>query len=140
MIRKFALGILTLLTAVSCTYGAMPFADDEDPNFKGVVGEWQTDVPKNDWHYVKITRAKEGEAGPYRWANKAGKTWSLSTGQIQPPNGGEKTYTLTFGDDAAYPGHVLHLLRDSDGKLVFLREREKDSDKDLQNWVTGRKK
>jgi hypothetical protein len=131
MIKTLALGILTLLTTVS-------YAFADEPHFEGVVGAWETDVPENDWHYVKITPAKEGEAGPYRWTNKAGKSWSLATGHIQPPNGGERIYTLTFGDDAAYPGHVLHLLRGSDGKLVFLRQYGKDSDKEVGNWVPRR--
>lgn len=130
MIKTLALGILTLLTTASFAYG-------DDPNYKDVVGAWETDVPENDWHYVKITNSKEGEAGPYRWTNKAGKDWSVLAGFIEKD--GKRIYTLTFGADAAYPGHVLHLLRGSDGKLVFLREYTKDSGKEVQNWVMRRK-
>ena len=131
MIKKFALGILTLLVAVS-------FANAADPNYKDLVGKWELDFPKNDWHYVEITAAKEGQAGPYVWTNKAGKSWPCSAGHIQPPNNGAKIYTLTFGNESAYPGHVLQLLRGSKGELVFLKERAKDSDKDLATWVMRR--
>lgn len=132
MIKTFALGILTLLTTVSFAYG-------NDPNYKDLVGKWELDFPKNDFHYIEIAEAKNGEPGPYVWTNKAGKSWPCSAGLIQAPNNGPRTYTITFGEKSPYPGHVLHLVRDSDGKLVFLKEHKKDSDKDFQTWVIRRK-
>lgn len=132
MIKTFALGILTLLTTVS-------FANDNDPNYKDLEGKWELDFPKNDFHYVEITAAKDGESGPFVWTNKAGKSWPCSAGHIQAPNNGPRTYTITFGEKSPYPGHELHLMRGSDGKLVFLKEHKKGSDKDFQTWVIRRK-
>jgi hypothetical protein len=132
MSKTFVLGIITLMTTVS-------FAYCDDPNYKDLVGTWETDVPKNDSHYAEITAAKDGEAGPFVWSNKAGQRWPCSAGHIQPPNNGPRTYTITFGEKSPNPGHVLHLLRGSDGKLVFLREHTKDSGKEVQNWVMRRK-
>lgn len=131
MNRRIALAALAFLTTMSFAYGA-------DPNYETLVGKWELDFPKNDFHYVEITEAKNGEPGPYVWTNKAGKSWPCSAGHIQPPNNGPKTYTITFGEESPYPGHVLHLLRDSSGKLVFLKEYVKGSDKDLQTWVIRR--
>lgn len=111
----------------------------EASNYEGLLGKWELDFPKSDFHYVEITQAKDGQAGPYVWTNKAGKSWPCSAGHIQPPNNGPKTYTLTFGKESPYPGNVLHLLLDSAGKLVFMKEYQKDSDKDFQTWVIRRK-
>jgi len=111
----------------------------EDANYEGLLGKWELDFPKNDFHYVEITAAKNGEPGPYVWTNKAGKSWPCAAGYIQPPNNGPRTYTLTFFGESPYPGHVLHLLRDSAGKLVFMKEHKKDSDTDFQTWVIRRK-
>ncbi|WP_425616924.1 hypothetical protein NA78x_000587 [Anatilimnocola sp. NA78] len=133
MIKTFVLGLFTLLAAAS-------FASAADPNYKDLVGKWELDFPKNDYHYIEIAEAKEGEAGPYVWSNKAGKSWPCAAGFIQPPNNGPRTYTLTFGKESPYPGHELHLVRDSEGKLVFLKEYVKGSDtKELQTWVMRRK-
>jgi hypothetical protein len=127
MNRRIAMVSLALLTTMSFAYGA-------DPNYQGLLTKWETDFPKNDSHYIEITEAKEGQAGPYVCTTKAGKTWPCSAGFIQSPNGGPKTYTITFGEGSPYPGHVLHLVRDSDGRLTFLKQYAKGSDKELQGW------
>ena len=129
MNRRIALVTLALLTAVSFAYGA-------DPNFEGLEGKWELDFPKNDWHYIEITGATK-EGGPFWWNNKAGKRWLVESGFIQPPNNGPRTYTITFGEKSPYPGHTLHLIRDSSGKLTFLKEFKKNSDKGSQTWVRG---
>jgi hypothetical protein len=127
MNARIALGTLALLTAVSFAYGA-------DPNFEGVEGKWELDFPKSDWHYIEITgETKEG--GPFWWNNKAGKRWLVESEYIQAPNNGPRTYILSFGDKSPYPGHTLELVRDSDGKLVFLREHKKNAKEAFQTWV-----
>lgn len=132
MIKALALGIFTLLASVS-------FAHGDDPNYKDLVGKWELDFPKNDFHYIEIRAAKDGEAGPYVWSNKAGKSWPCSAGIIQAPNNGPRTYTIGFGKESPYPGEELHLIRDSEGKLVFLKEYQKGSNKAFQTWVMRRK-
>jgi len=67
--------------------------EDKGPNIK--VGSYENheydNGGKNDWHYVTITKGKDGS---YKWINNAGKSWSLYVTN--------KKDTLTVGEDCPY--------------------------------------
>ena len=130
MHRTIALGIFALITAVSSAYG--------DDNYQGIVGTYVRENPdsKNAWHYVQINTAPD--RGPFAWVNRAGKRWTVESGQVGLPNNGGKKYFLSFGDDSPYPGHALEIVR-KQGKVTQLTEFKNDEDlikgKPYQNWV-----
>ncbi len=100
--------------------------------FKGVVGDYEREDSKNEWHRVAIQT--DPTQGPYVWANGAGRRWLVEAGVRSAP-GGKKTFFLEFPEGTPYPGHTFEIVRDTAGHVTRLIEFYKDEEQPAHAWI-----
>jgi hypothetical protein len=113
MIKTFALGIFTLLAAVS-----FASANDLAENFKGIEGSYQ----EKSGGEMKIRKADDAkmEAGPWRFVLKGEGDWACSEGVDAPGGDKPNVYFIQFAQ-GPFKGERYNIVRDKDGKVKELQ-------------------
>lgn len=113
MIKTLALGIITLLAAVS-----LASANDLSENFKGIEGSYK----EKSGGEMKIRKSddEKREAGPWRFVLKGEGDWACSQGEDNPGGGKPSTFFIEFAE-GPFKGERYNIVRGENGKVKELQ-------------------